>query len=412
MASLRPRALLRQAPRDLLYVGLSGPVGLAWLIVIVGMLAVGFGLSVVIIGIPLLVVIFEVIRLGARIERARVALVFGAPIAQPVRPRVPGGFLRRVWARVTDRDGWKEIGFMLLLATVGTALGAIMIALWAGALAAIVAPVFHSAAPSRSLLGRQSGWALIGIVAGGVALAALTVLVTRGFAVGLGAIAKWLLAVDDRAVLAARVDTLEASRAAAVESADARLLRLERDLHDGAQHRLSYIAMELDRARAKLADDPDAASELLTRAHEESKKAMGELRDLVRGIHPSVLTDRGLDAAVSGLAERCPVPVDVDIQVESRPPTAIETAAYYVVAEALTNVGKHAGAESAAVQIRRNGSVLAISVWDDGHGGASRRPGSGLEGLAQRVEALDGSLTIDSPLGGPTTVRAEVPCAS
>jgi signal transduction histidine kinase len=170
--------------------------------------------------------------------------------------------------------------------------------------------------------------------------------------------------------------------------------------------------MELDRARAKLADDPEAASELLTRAHEETKKAMAELRDLVRGIHPSVLTDRGLDAAVSGLAERCPVPVDVDIQLEPRPPAPIETAAYYVVAEGLTNVGKHADARSAAVDIHRHGSLLSISVWDDGHGGASRRPGSGLEGLAQRVEALDGSLTIDSPAGGPTMVRAEVPCAS
>jgi signal transduction histidine kinase len=270
----------------------------------------------------------------------------------------------------------------------------------------------HAAAPGHSLLGRQTAWALSGIVAGGLALAVLTVLLTRGLAIGLAAMATWLLAVDDRAVLAARVDTLEATRAAAVESADARLLRLERDLHDGAQHRLSYIAMELDRARAKLADDPEGASELLTRAHEETKKAMAELRDLVRGIHPSVLTDRGLDAAVSGLAERCPVPVDVDIQLEPRPPTPVETAAYYVVAEALTNVGKHAAARSAAVDIHRHGSLLSISVWDDGHGGASRRPGSGLEGLAQRVEALDGSLTIDSPEGGPTMVRAEVPCAS
>ena len=412
MASLRPRALLRQAPRDLLYVGLSGPIGLAWIITLGIGFALGVALTVVIVGIPVLVLTFELARLGARIERVRAGLVLGAPIAQPAPPPAPGGVLRRMWRRLTDRVAWKELGFMLLLGTVGAVLGAIVIALWAGAVSAIVAPMFHSAAPSHSLLGRQSGLALIGIVAGGVALGAVTVLVTRGFAVGLAAIAKWLLAVDDRAVLAARVDTLEATRAAAVESADARLRRLERDLHDGAQHRLSYIAMELDRARAKLADDPDAASELLTRAHEESKKAMGELRDLVRGIHPSVLTDRGLDAAVSGLAERCPVPVDVDIKVESRPPTAIETAAYYVVAEALTNVGKHAGAESAAVQIHGNGSVLAISVWDDGHGGASRRPGSGLEGLAQRVEALDGSLTIDSPVGGPTTVVARVPCAS
>ena len=392
--------------------GLSGPLGLAWIIVLVVMFAIGAALTVVIVGIPLLVLTLELARLGARTERARAALVLGGPIAQPARVRRPGGVLRRLWARVKDRTGWKELGYMLLLGTVGTTLGAVVIALWSGALAAIVAPAFSATAPGHSLLGRQTTWAFIGIVAGGLGLGVLTVLLTRGFAVGFAAIAKWLLAVDDREALAARVDTLEATRAAAVESADARLRRLERDLHDGAQHRLSYIAMELDRARAKLAEDPDAASELLGRAHEESKKAMVELRDLVRGIHPSVLTDRGLDAAVSGLAERCPVPVDVEIQVDPRPSTAIETAAYYVVAEALTNVGKHAGAQSAAVEIRRNGSLLSISVSDDGHGGASRRPGSGLEGLAQRVEALDGSLTIASPPGGPTVVRAEIPCAS
>jgi signal transduction histidine kinase len=412
MAWLQPRALLRQAPRDLLYVGLSGPIGLAWIITLVVGFAIGAALTVIVVGIVVLAFTFELARLGARIERARAALVLGRPIAQPPHPPASRSVPRRIWARVTDRAGWKELGFMLLLGTVGTTLGVIVIALWSGVLAAVVAPAFTAASPGHSLLGRQTAWALLGIVAGGLGLGALTVVVTRGFAVGLGAIAGWLLAADDRAVLAARVDTLEATRAAAVESADARLRRLERDLHDGAQHRLSYIAMELDRARAKLADDPETASELLTRAHEESKKAMVELRDLVRGIHPSVLTDRGLDAAVSGLAERCPVPVGVDIEVEPRPPSAVETAAYYVVAEALTNISKHAGARSAAVEICRNGSLLSIVVWDDGQGGASRRPGSGLEGLAQRVEALDGSLEITSPPGGPTTLRAEVPCAS
>jgi signal transduction histidine kinase len=170
--------------------------------------------------------------------------------------------------------------------------------------------------------------------------------------------------------------------------------------------------MELDRARTKMGDDPAAASELLGRAHEESKRAMGELRDLVRGIHPSVLTDRGLDAAVSGLAERCPVPVDVDVRLDCRPPTATETAAYYVIAEALTNVGKHSGAQRASVQVSRVGDLLVIEVRDDGHGGATRNPGSGLEGLAQRVEALDGSVAISSPPGGPTVVRAQLPCES
>jgi signal transduction histidine kinase len=412
MPSLRSHVLFRQAPRDLLYVGLSAPIGLAWLIALVVMIAVGGSLSIVIVGIPLLVLSFEVIRLGARTERARAALVLGAPIARPPQARVAGGFIRREWARVTDRSGWKELGYMALLATLGTVLGVLVIALWSAVVAAIAAPALSAAAPRGSLLAGLAGWASIGIVVGGLALGVLSVILTRGAALGLGAIANWLLAPDERALLAARVDTLEATRAAAVESADARLRRLERDLHDGAQHRLSYIAMELDRARAKLDEDPNAASELLDRAHEESKKAMIELRDLVRGIHPSVLTDRGLDAAVSGLAERCPVPVEVDIDVDPRPPSAIETAAYYVVAESLTNVGKHAGARSASVEIHRDGLLLTIWVWDDGQGGASRRPGSGLDGLAQRVEALDGTLTITSPPGGPTVIRGELPCAS
>jgi signal transduction histidine kinase len=139
---------------------------------------------------------------------------------------------------------------------------------------------------------------------------------------------------------------------------------------------------------------------------------MSDLRDLVRGIHPSVLTDRGLDAAVSGLAERCPVPVEVDVQLDDRPPAAAETAAYYVIAEALTNVAKHAGAHRARVAVGRIGGLLVIEVRDDGRGGAARTEGSGLEGLAQRVEALDGSLTISSPSGGPTVVRAQLPCES
>jgi signal transduction histidine kinase len=229
---------------------------------------------------------------------------------------------------------------------------------------------------------------------------------------GCARLAARLLAPNERAALAARVQALERSRAGAVESADARLRRLERDLHDGAQHRLAYIAMELGRARGKLAHDPRAAEPLLAHAHEESKRAMGELRDLVRGIHPSVLADRGLDAAISGLAERSPVPVTVHIAMPGRPPVAAETAAYYVVAEALANVGKHADAHSARVSIEHDGHAIRIEVGDDGRGGARRAPGSGLEGLAQRVEALDGSLTVDSPSGGPTTLRALIPCAS
>ncbi len=412
MSTFRLQSLLARAPRDFLYVAPSAPLGLAWLIVLVTLLSLGVALAVVLIGIPLLAFTLQLCRWGASTERARAALVLGTPIPRPPDVTASGGVARRWRARLSDRATWKEVGYMVLLGPVGLIGGGVVIALWSGVLAAFAAPVFSSHVPAHSLLGRLDAVELVGVVAGGMLLAAVALVVTRGVAIGSAAIATGLLAPDERTLLAARVDTLEATRAGVVESADARLRRLERDLHDGAQHRLAYIAMELDRARAKLGEDPDRASELLTRAHEESKKAMVELRDLVRGIHPSVLTDRGLDAAVSGLAERCPVPVDVQVQLADRPPSAVETAAYYVVAEALTNIAKHAEARCAEVDIRVDGTRLLIEVRDDGHGGAARRPGSGLEGLGQRVEALDGELTIDSPKGGPTVVRAELSCGS
>jgi len=393
------------------YVVTGLPLGLIWGVVMLGGLATGLGLSFLLFGIPLLAAI-GVARLGSNTERVRAALVLGAPIDRPPRPIARGKFLARWRTRLSDRALWKEVGYMLALGPVGVISGTLTIALWSTVIAALASPAVASAAPPQSLLGGVSAAGFVLVVGGGLLLAVVATAVTHGLAVGGTAIARGLLAPDERAILAARVTTLEATRAAAVESADARLRRLERDLHDGAQHRLAFIAMELDRARSKLADDPEGASELLARAHEESKRAMVELRDLVRGIHPSVLTDRGLDAAVSGLAERCPVPVDVEVRLEDRPPDAVETGAYYVVAEALTNVGKHAQANRATVEIRRDDGRLVVEVRDDGRGGAARVSGSGLEGLAQRVEALDGTLNIDSPTGGPTVITAELPWPS
>jgi len=393
------------------YVVTGLPLGLIWGVVMLGGLATGLGLSFLLFGIPLLAAI-GVARLGSNTERVRAALVLGAPIDRPPRPIARGKFLARWRTRLSDRALWKEVGYMLALGPVGVISGALTIALWSTVVAALASPAVASAAPPQSLLGGVSAAGFVLVVGGGLLLAVVATAVTHGLAVGGTAIARGLLAPDERAILAARVTTLEATRAAAVESADARLRRLERDLHDGAQHRLAFIAMEHDRARSKHADDPEGASELLARAHEESKRAMVELRDLVRGIHPSVLTDRGLDAAVSGLAERCPVPVDVEVRLEDRPPDAVETGAYYVVAEALTNVGKHAQANRATVEIRRDDGRLVVEVRDDGRGGAARVSGSGLEGLAQRVEALDGTLNIDSPTGGPTVITAELPWPS
>jgi len=171
--------------------------------------------------------------------------------------------------------------------------------------------------------------------------------------------------------------------------------------------------MNLGMAKERLeeSDDPQAR-ELVGRAHDEAKQAIVELRELVRGIHPAVLTDRGLDPAVSALAARCPVPVSVQSDLARRLPAVTEAAAYFVVAEALTNVAKHSGAASASVRLIDRGDTVVVEVHDDGVGGAEAREGSGLQGLHDRVRAVDGRLRIASPEGGPTTLIAELPCGS
>ncbi|HEY6397132.1 MAG TPA: histidine kinase, partial [Solirubrobacteraceae bacterium] len=184
---------------------------------------------------------------------------------------------------------------------------------------------------------------------------------------------------------------------------------IERDLHDGAQARLVALGMSLGMAEQKLATDADAARALLAEARAGAGEALRELRDLARGIHPPVLADRGLEAAVRSLAAASPIPVTVSVDNPGRTRPPVETAAYFVVAEALANAGKHAGASRLSVRIARSGGVLALEIEDDGVGGADAS-GSGLSGLRRRVEALDGSLTVASPPGGPTIVRSVLPC--
>jgi signal transduction histidine kinase len=208
-----------------------------------------------------------------------------------------------------------------------------------------------------------------------------------------------------------RIEVLEQTRAGAVDQQESDLARIERDLHDGAQARLVALGMSIGMAEQKLATDPEAAQALLAEARQGTKEALEELRSLARGIRPPVLADRGLEAAIMALADRTPVRVDVHVQLTSRPPGAVETAAYYVVAEALANAGKHAEPQRVDITVRDDGGSLVVEVLDDGVGGADPA-GSGLRGLARRVEALDGTLTVRSPAGGPTIVKAVVPCGS
>ena len=205
-------------------------------------------------------------------------------------------------------------------------------------------------------------------------------------------------------------EKLAASRARLIEVGDAERMRLERNLHDGAQQRLVSVSLELSMVAAKLESDPRAARKVLTEAQDELARGLTELRELARGIHPVVLTERGLGPALDALLTRAPISVDITELPEGRLPAHVEAAAYYVVAEAITNVGKYAHASSATVSISRSNGAATVSVTDDGVGGADPARGSGLRGLAARVEALNGHLDVDSAPGRGTRIRAEIPC--
>jgi signal transduction histidine kinase len=210
-------------------------------------------------------------------------------------------------------------------------------------------------------------------------------------------------------VLHARVEDLRGSRQRIIEAADAERRRLERDLHDGAQQRMVAVAVTLGLAQAQLARDPEAAARLIEQAREEAQLAVKELRELARGIHPAVLSDRGLGPALEALAARAPVPVEVRGVPEEPLPRPVEAAVYFVTAEALTNVAKYAQADTASVALSIAEDRVRLEIRDDGVGGADSAVGGGVAGLCDRVEALDGELTVESPPGGGTTVTAEIP---
>ncbi len=234
--------------------------------------------------------------------------------------------------------------------------------------------------------------------------------------IGLGVIVaihgmRLVLGMGEREEMAERIDVLTTTRAGAVDAQAAELRRIERDLHDGAQARLVALAMDLGMARERLRDAPPETQTLVACAHEEAKRALVELRDLARGIHPAVLTDRGLEAALGSLTGASPIPVRLDVDVDRRLDPALEAAAYFAVAEALTNAAKHSGAGVIDVQVQRRVRLLRVRVADDGVGGADPE-GDGLMGLRRRVEAHDGTLHVMSPTGGGTTLEAVIPCGS
>ncbi|MEO3799418.1 sensor histidine kinase [Nonomuraea sp. B1E8] len=251
----------------------------------------------------------------------------------------------------------------------------------------------------------EEDWALEAALvasAAGLLLLPVAAYIVTAWAGARGAVTRALIAPDELA------EVLR-SRARLLDAFETERRRIERDLHDGAQQRLVALSMRLGLARLDLPLDSPAADEL-AQAHEEAQRALAELRELIRGVHPQVLTDRGLAAAVRDVAGRSPVPVDVNVR-SPRLPDAVEATAYYVVAEALANVAKHSRASRARVHGRLVGDVLVVEIRDDGVGGADPASGTGMVGLADRVSAVGGRLALSSPAGGPTTMSVEIPCA-
>ncbi|SEH03750.1 Signal transduction histidine kinase [Nonomuraea solani] len=366
---------------------------------------IGLPVGVALGGLTLVLVVAPPLLLRAvpwctRVQRSRFDAFLGAhipPVRTPSDWRSPAT--------------WRQIGYHLLSPFVSLAGAVLTAVVWGGAVVALLSflPPRIQKPPLEFVFDLRDNRIVLLFMVIGVALLLLAPMLARGMAALDLSVARTLLG-PSRSELGQRIETLTESRAGVIDAADTERRRIERDLHDGAQQRLVSLAMNLGLARATLTDLPEPAREAIERAHEEAKQALKELRDFVRGLHPAVLNDQGLDAALSGVAARAPFPVKLRVDIARRATPTIEAVAFFIVSEALTNIAKHAAATKAEVGVRRERDRLHVSVYDDGCGGARLDGGTGLRGLAQRIDSVDGSLRLSSPLGGPTTIEVELPC--
>ncbi|MFD7552543.1 sensor histidine kinase [Streptomyces sp. NPDC059578] len=399
---------------------LSLPISIIAFTFSVTMLSVGAGLLVTFLGVPVLAATLSAARGFAALERGRARTLLGMDIgdAEPLRVARPG-LMAWIGAVFKSGSSWRNLLYTLLhfpwaVFTFTTAL-----TLWAVSWGLLTYPLWHWVFPTyvnqdgiqlygdeNSAIHLDNAFELTVTALTGLVLTLATPWVVRGLTMVDRLL---ILALLSPSRLASRVVELESDRGVVVDTAAADLRRIERDLHDGAQARLVSLAMDLGLAKEKMTEDPQAAARMVDEAHGEVKTALQELRDLARGIHPAVLTDRGLDAALSSVASRCTVPVQVEVDLPARPAPAIEGIAYFTVSELLQNVSKHSGANRASVDVWRVESRLLIQVTDNGMGGATVSGGTGLAGLAERLDAVDGILVVDSPPAGPTRITAELP---
>ncbi len=402
--TLRPTRFLRSSwPwRSLAYLAGGALLGGATMLVLAGLLTAGLLLAVLLIGLAGFVALaLSGVAVG-RLERWRMRLVDSEALPDPHRrPPRPGV---RAWLafRLREQATWRELGYTMASATVLCWMDALVVigALYVP-LMLLAGPLYIDDEPLRLTL----PFAVVGI----------PMAIVMAYPVTAWAGARAAMA---RAILAPRSDDADAklvevtrSRARLVDAFEVERRRIERDLHDGAQQRLVALSMQLGLARLELPAGAPAA-EPVAAAHALAKQALTDLRELIRGVHPKILTDRGLVAAVQDVAAGAPVPVDLHLAVPGRLPAPVEVTAYFVVVEALANVAKHSGAARAHVAAWVTGGRLLLDVRDDGAGGADPSRGSGLVGLADRVAAVDGTVALSSPPGGPTLLHVEIPCGS
>ncbi|MEV5431123.1 sensor domain-containing protein [Streptomyces sp. NPDC052701] len=406
--------------RELGHVLLSLPIGIALFTYAVTTVSLGAGLLVTFLGIPVLAAALAGCRGFGALERLRARALLGLEVAAPEPLRVQRrGVMAWMGALLKSGTSWRALLYALLLLPWATFSFVVAVTVWTLGWALLTYPLWFWVFPAYA---GQGGMQLYGDEQHRIYLdnpfeITVTALVGLLFTIAAPWIVRALTTVDRLLVhgllgpsrLATRVVELESDRGVVVDTAAADLRRIERDLHDGAQARLVNLAMGLGLAKEKLLEDPQAAAQMVDEAHGEVKTALQELRDLARGIHPAVLTDRGLDAALSAVASRCAVQVRVEVDLAERPAPAIEGIAYFTVSELLQNISKHARATWAAVEVWRVENRLMLQVVDNGVGGADVSKGSGLAGLAERLDAVDGILVVDSPPGGPTRITAELP---
>ena len=359
-------------------------VGTAWALIGLGLadlillplVITAIALIIIWVGIPMLAGLLSLVRATSMGFRRLSGRVLGGPVTPPYRPVQDAGWTERLRIRLSDPTTYRDLIWLPIAAVIALPLG-------------LVALVFYVVFP-------------LGYVASPVMLRTF-------FSLG-GAVLRQADSETAAAALTARIGALAQSRADAVDTQAAELRRIERDLHDGAQAKLVALSLNLGLAEQLVHQDPQASRDLIAESRKAAGVALADLRDLVRGILPPVLADRGLVGAVQALALNHPVDTEVDVQLAGRPPAPVESAMYFAVAEALTNSAKHSAAQRAWVWGRYDDGHLRVNVGDNGVGGAGVTPGGGLAGLERRLAAFDGTVSVASPLGGGTIVSLELPC--